>query len=134
MKIEIVQKELIVLQERIAVCRLPADAAIPDQASEASLWAAIRTKEELTLVLPETHVQPGWRTEASWRGLKVAGHLPFDTFGVIAGMSVPLAEARISIFIVSTFDTDYLLVREADLEEACDTLAGRGYKVHRQTR
>jgi hypothetical protein len=59
----------------------------------------------------------------------VEGPLAFEMTGVLAALSVPLAEAGIPIFVISTYDTDYLMVKSADLECACATLRGEGHIV-----
>lgn len=67
--------------------------------------------------------------ETGWRCLKVEGPLAFEMTGVLAAISAPLAHAEIAIFVVSTYDTDYLLVKAADLDRACTTLRDEGFVV-----
>lgn len=74
-------------------------------------------------------VPSGVRVEAGWRALAVQGPLDFDLTGIIAALAAPLAAARISIFAVSTYDTDYVLVRDRDLERAVLALRGAGHSV-----
>ena len=115
---------LSVLDERLAVCRLTPDAALPDWlAWDGALTAVCRTAEELSLVCREAEVPAEVRAERGWRAFKVAGPLDFALTGILASLAGPLAEAGISLFAVSTFDTDYLLVREADFERARTVLA-----------
>ena len=122
---------LILLPERFAVCRLAPDAPIPPLPLRASLVAMTLTAEELSLVLPETATPEGVKVEGGWRALRVAGVLDFSLTGVLASLAAPLAQAGVSIFAVSTYDTDYLLVRESDLEHTIGTLVGVGYEVRR---
>ncbi len=115
---------LTVLDDRLAVCRLVPDAALPDWLSwTGGLTAVCRTAEELSLVCREDELPEGVRAERGWRAFKVGGPLDFALTGILAGLAAPLAEAGISIFAISTFDTDYLLVRAADLERAREVLA-----------
>ena len=71
----------------------------------------------------------GIRCERGWRGLRVAGAVPFATVGLLAGLLSPLAEAGISVFAVSTFDTDYVLAKEEHWALALDVLRRQGYRI-----
>lgn len=88
-----------------------------------------RTPDELSLLCPVTYKVESDRKEQGWCGLKVAGSLAFEMVGVLAGLSRCLAEQGISIFAISTFDTDYLFVKSADLPNACQALVAAGYGV-----
>src|SRR5206468_8549222 len=81
-----------------------------------------RTPDELSIVCPDEAVPPDVEVESGWRALKVPGPIPFDQVGVLAALATPLAAAGISTFAVSTYDTDYVLVREPDLERALAAL------------
>jgi hypothetical protein len=123
-----------VLAERFAVCRLPPDSPIPPRPQACGLWSATLTGNELSLVLPEamlpeTAAPPGVPTERGWRALEVAGPLDFALTGIMASLSGPLAAAGISLFVVSTYDTDYVLVRDHDLERAREALEAAGHQV-----
>lgn len=122
------------------MCRLPAGAALPPWAAAALVAPATvvsitRTGSELSLVLAETALpeeataQPDLRVERGFRALEVAGPLDFSLVGVLAALAAPLAEAGVSLFAVSTFDTDHLLVREDDLGAATAALRGAGHSV-----
>ncbi|MEJ2190226.1 MAG: ACT domain-containing protein, partial [Acidobacteriota bacterium] len=84
---------------------------------------------EVSLVSVADAVPEGVRAEKGFRCLAVIGPLAFDITGVVAGLSVPLAEAEIPIFVVSTFDTDYLLVRSQYLDRAIQTLTNAGFRI-----
>src|SRR4051794_4125869 len=119
-----------VLPELLAVCRLGAADRVPSWALELheGLVSITRTPDELSVVCPDDAVPPDVEVEAGWRALKGARPIPFDQGGVLAGLAAPLAPARGSIFPVSTYDTDYVLVKAADLERALaalDTPDGR---------
>ena len=88
-----------------------------------------RTAEELSVVCREEVVPGGVRCERGWRCLRVAGTLDFSLVGVLALLLVPLAGAGVAVFCVSTFDTDYLLVRDADLARATEALGAAGHRV-----
>ncbi len=93
-----------------------------------------RTSDELSLVVAEEAVPrgataDGLRVQSGWRCLKVAGPLDFSLVGILASLAVPLAEAGVSIFAISTFDTDYLLVPASDLARAVAELKVRGHRV-----
>jgi hypothetical protein len=118
-----------VLPERLAVCRLAPDEPVPERLARAQFWSVTRTDEELSIVLPEELVPADWQAETGWRCLKVLGPLDFSLVGVLAFLAGSLAEAGVSIFAISTYDTDYILVKEGDLEQAKRSLAARGYTV-----
>ena len=118
---------LTLLPERLAVCRLEPGAPLPSPGRDCHLWSVTRTAEEVSVVLPEEDAAPGWKVEPGWRAFQVAGPLDFGLTGVVASLTQPLADAGIPVFVISTFDTDYLLVKEANLERARETLAGAGH-------
>jgi hypothetical protein len=120
---------LTLVPERFAVCRLAPDDPIPALPLRASLVSLTLTPGELSLVVPEEFAPAGATTEAGWRALRVAGVLDFSLTGVLASLATPLAQAKVSIFAVSTYDTDYLLVRESSLEQALSALRGSGHVI-----
>jgi hypothetical protein len=121
---------LVLLANHLAVCRLDGDAPMPDWAMQEGLFSITRTGDELSVVCPEVLVPDGIRAERGWRALRVAGVLDFSQVGVLASMASPLAVAGISLFALSTFDTDYLLIKEDDLGRAVEELAAVGHAVH----
>jgi hypothetical protein len=120
---------LCILPERLAVCRLPPDARLPDLPICTEFWSATRTGEELSVVLPEEAVQAGWKAEKDWCCLKVLGPLDLGLTGILASLAAPLAEAGVPIFAISTYDTDYILVKEENLEKARQALQISGHSV-----
>jgi hypothetical protein len=114
-----------------AVCRLGPDEAIPSWLPSCEFWSITRTDEELSVVAPEGAVPGTWQAERGWRCLKVQGPLDFGLTGILSSLSVPLAAAGISVFVLSTYDTDYLFVHAADLEKAANALAAGGHFVLR---
>jgi hypothetical protein len=124
--------ELTILSEELAVCRLAAQDDIPDWGWNREFCSITRTAQELSIVCRASDVPRNIKAERGWRALRVAGPLDFSLSGVLAGLATPLAEAAISIFSVSTFDTDYLLVRSYALEQATMVLRGAGHIVNSQ--
>ena len=120
---------LIVVDGTFAVCRLETDAPIPPWASAGSFFSITRTADELSIVCHEDAVPEGVISERGWCCLRVAGTMPFSVVGVLASLTAPLADAGISVFAISTFDTDYLLVKEKDRAAAVEALRGRGHSV-----
>ncbi|HSN87420.1 MAG TPA: ACT domain-containing protein [Thermoanaerobaculia bacterium] len=119
---------LALLPDRLAVCRLPPEAPLPTETG-GSLWSVTRTRAELSLVLAEDAVRDGWKAERGWRCLEVKGPLDFSLTGILASLATPLAEAGVSLFAVSTYDTDYVLVREESLDRAIRALRDAGHQV-----
>ncbi|WP_205544157.1 GNAT family N-acetyltransferase [Rubrobacter indicoceani] len=117
---------LLALEGRLAVCQVDrrATVAVP---REARFFSVTRTPEELSVVCDEEHAPEAFEVEVGWRAIKVDGPLAFATTGVISSLTGPLAEANIPVFSLSTFDTDYLLVKEAKLEEARGVLTEAGH-------
>ena len=112
-----------------AVCRLGADAPVPLWCAEGTFQSITRTAHELSIVCPSDAVPAEIQAQREYRGLAVRGPLDFSLVGVVASLSGPLAAASISIFVVSTYDTDYLFVRDAHLERAAGVLRGAGHTV-----
>jgi hypothetical protein len=121
---------LSVLPYHLAVCQLDPDVnMLPGWVLELPFWSVTRTTSELSLVLPEENVLPDWKSEKGWRGLMVRGPLDFSLVGILAALAAALAAAGIPIFALSTFDTDYLLVKEPDLFRAVEVLTASGYEI-----
>jgi uncharacterized protein len=116
----------------LAVCRLPAEDAVPSWAARAlpPLVSITRTTDELSVVLPQTEVPSDVQAEPGWRALSVRGPLPFHLTGVLASLAAPLAEAGVPIFVLSTHDTDWLLVGHDRVVDACAALEGAGHRIH----
>ncbi|MBX2823027.1 MAG: ACT domain-containing protein [Rhodothermaceae bacterium] len=115
--------------DRYAICKLPATSPVPTGFLHKPFFAVTRTSDELSIVLSEKAASPEWESEKGWRMLKVNGPLDFNIVGVVASISAPLAEAGIPIFVISTFDTDYLLVKDENLASSIRMLEGEGHEV-----
>ena len=115
---------LTLLPGLFAVCRLPPDQAPPVWLDwSADLASVTRTADELSIVCPTDKVPGDLAAERDWRTFKVEGPLDFALVGILAELSGALAEAGVSLFAISTYDTDYLLVRDDKLAEAKDGLS-----------
>ena len=112
----------------LAVCRLSANAELPTWVS-GDFRSITRTPDELSIVCDAKEVPQEVQAERGWRGLRVTGTLEFHLTGILASLASPLAEAGISIFVLSTFDTDYLLVKADALESAVQTLEAEGHEI-----
>jgi hypothetical protein len=109
--------------------KLDRNAAIPSWAANGELFSVTRTMDELSVVCPESNVPDEFTTERGWRCFRVAGQIAFSVVGVLASLTEPLAEAGIGLFVISTFDTDYLLVKGMDLDRAMEALRRYGHSI-----
>jgi len=114
---------LSILPDRFAVCRLDSNYPIPLWVLKSKEFFSItRTDEELSIVCFEDSVPYDVKAEKGWRAFKVEGPLDFSLSGILSSLINPLARKEISIFAISTYDTDYILVKEEQLAEAKDVL------------
>jgi len=114
---------------RFAVCKLSPGSAVPAWATAGDVFSVVRTAEELSVVCRQEMVPAGTHAEVDWRCLRVAGAMPFTLVGVLASLTGPVASAGVGVFAVSTFDTDYLLVKEAEFQPAVAALRKAGHSV-----
>jgi hypothetical protein len=120
-----------VLAEKLAVCRFAEDAPFPSWALQGGFFGVVRTRDETSIVCSEELVPDGALAEGGWTALMLEGPFPFSMTGVLASFLQPLAEALIPIFAVSTFNTDYVLIKSEDVERAVAALGEVGHeKVH----
>ena len=117
------------LEGRLAVCRLDAGVGIPAWATGESFFSVTRTEDELSVVCQEEEVPDGVTHEKGWQALKLEGPFELSMVGILSSVAAPLASAGASAFAVSTFDTDYVLVREWQLDLAIDALRECGNRV-----
>jgi hypothetical protein len=123
------KQQFVLLPETFAVCRLDPVSPIPSWPTQGSFWSISRSADELSIVCPEDAVPDEIRCERGWRCLHVGGTLPFSAVGILESITFPLARAGISVFAISTFDTDYLLVRGKDLTNALEALRQAGHRI-----
>lgn len=88
-----------------------------------------RTDDEVSIVCLDGAAPPSVKAERDWRGIKLHGPFAFDQFGILASFAVPLAENRIGIFAISTFDTDYVFVKQGNLSNAVSLLVTAGHTL-----
>jgi hypothetical protein len=123
--------DLDVLPGHFALCRLPASAAIPPWTEAVRRFLTMsRTADELSIVADAEVVPAGAAVRDDLRALRVRGPLPLEAVGILAALTVPLAQADIAVFAIATHDTDYLLLRESDLPPAVTALERAGHRVH----
>lgn len=113
----------------LAVCKIEPGADIPRWATRGNFFSVTKTSEELSIVCSQENVPVDVKAEKDWCYFKVAGPLDFGLTGILASLANPLAQAEISIFAVSTFDTDYLLVKKIYFEGAIEVLRIAGHEV-----
>lgn len=112
-----------------AVTQLPAGSAPPPWAMAGSFWNVSGTAEEVSVVCETAQVPPGTTSETGWALLKLQGPFAFELTGILAAVANPLRDAGVGIFAVSTFDTDYVLVKHAQLDDARAALRSAGHVV-----
>ncbi|MGZ4384651.1 MAG: ACT domain-containing protein [Gaiellaceae bacterium] len=114
----------------LAIARLPADAELPGWLPDRGSFVSLtRTSGELSVVCEQEAVPADVPAERGWRALAVAGTLDFALTGVLSSLAAPLAAAGVPIFVVSTHDTDYVLVRDDDLPRAAGALRAAGHSL-----
>ncbi|NJK45833.1 MAG: ACT domain-containing protein [Pleurocapsa sp. SU_196_0] len=114
-----------------AVCRLEPDAPVPDWAWHGAFSSVTRTSDELSIVCDSSVAPQGIKLERGWACMKLRGPFDFNLTGVLTSVLEPLRDAGIGIFAVSTFDTDYVLVKHTSLEVAVDALERAGHEFER---
>ncbi len=121
---------LLLEEETVAVCRLDPSEAVPEWALVGGFCSITRTGEELSIVCPDDGRIPAVvRCERDWRLLRVAGTQAFSLTGVLSSVLEPLARAGISIFAISTFDTDYVMVKAETLDASIVALRSAGHTI-----
>ncbi|MFT4939094.1 MAG: hypothetical protein ACI88A_002126 [Paraglaciecola sp.] len=124
------KQTLAVLSDSFTIHSLPGDAAIPPQVFTAPVYFIGKTQDELSLVVPNTIEIQSDDFDTDWRVLEVLGPLSLSMVGIMAQIGGVLAKAKISILVLSTFETDFFLVKQADLQNASAALNKDGYKVN----
>ena len=119
---------LSILEETYIIHKLDQSTNLPEELIECEFYSLSNSQEELSLVCPEQMLIQSENSSPNWKCLKVAGPLDLNLTGILAGLSDTLAKAKISIFAVSTFNTDYLLIQKQVLETAKSALKSAGYK------
>ena len=120
---------LTLLPQTLAICRLNPSDGVPAWPSASRFLTITSTPEEISIVCYQQLVPPGVNHEPDWRALKATGPLDFKLTGILVSLLTPLAQAGISVFAISTFDTDYLLVKQASLTDAIQVLKSAGHTI-----
>ncbi|MBZ5552791.1 MAG: ACT domain-containing protein [Acidobacteriia bacterium] len=120
---------LAVIQGEFGAARLDANEATPAWATQGLISSVTRTDEELSVVCDAGAIPPGVKAERGWRCLRVMGRLEFSLTGILASIVGPLAAAKVSIFAISTYDTDYVLVPGEAMGRAIESLRAAGHEV-----
>jgi hypothetical protein len=116
------QLHLHLLPEQFGIARLHPNTPIPNWAAKGSFNSITHTRDELSIVCPQKQIPDNVLAERDWRIFKVAGPLGFTLIGIISRISTALASHGVSIFTISTYDTDYVLVKEHELAKALTAL------------
>jgi len=122
------QLSIKVFDEILGVCRLAKDDQVPDWV-KGSFLSITRTSDELSIVCCQEYIPKNIKSEQGWRYFKVEGTLDFSLVGILSSLSGTLSRQGISIFAVSTYDTDYILVKELELDRAVEALRLDGHHV-----
>ncbi|MBU1344864.1 MAG: ACT domain-containing protein [Proteobacteria bacterium] len=118
--------QLTVLENIFTIHRFPPNYEIPIQVYDSEFYSICKTEEELSIVCRSSIQLNSEKSEMDWSCIKVIGPLDFSLTGILANVSTVLAEAKISIFAISTFDTDYILVKSEKLPLAKKVLLESG--------
>ena len=116
------------LSETFTIHKLSPDLSIPEEILKSNYYSVTKTDNELSVVCSELIEVKSLQSSKGWKCIKVKGPLDFNLTGIFAGISDILAQANISIFAISTFDTDYILVRSKDLSSTRNKLRKADYK------
>jgi uncharacterized protein len=116
------------LPGRLAVVRLDGKASVPDWASQGAIVATVRRSGELSVVCDESAVPDGCRAERGWIALQLEGPFAFTMTGVLASFLDPLGAAGVPVFVLSTFDTDVVMVKGEQAERAIEVLEREGHR------
>lgn len=124
---------LFVMEETLAIVKLQTSENLPVWAMKSeSFFSITRTTDEISIVTDQKFIPSDDEKitrDGPWRALKVEGPLQFALVGILANLTAPLAAAGISIFAISTYDTDYLLIKEEFFQKALSALNGEGYVI-----
>ena|SRR5579885_1212726 len=118
-----------ILTGHFAVCRLPAESVMPAWAELGSFVSVTRTPEELSIVCPYENVPKEERPESTWTCLKLQGPFAFTETGILGAFLEPLAMAGVGIFAISTYDTDYVLIQQQNIERGLAALQDAGHEL-----
>ncbi len=114
------------MPQKLAVAQIKPDEEIPkDWLSQSGFWTISKTADEISFIAEEKYISAFKKRDSGWRGLKLKGVYDFSQTGILESILKPLADAKVGILAVSTFNTDYVLVKETNLEKAKTVLMGK---------
>lgn len=113
---------------RFALCQLPAGSGIPDWAFTGGFHSVTVTSEEVSIICDQQAVPKGVKTQRDYVLLEIEGPFDFNAIGILQAFLAPLAQARIPIFAISTYNTDFVLVQEEFEQRALESLKKAGYE------
>ncbi len=116
-----------IVEGSFSICRLNIESPNPVWALSGVFYSITKTSDELSIVCESKNIPNDIKAEIGWGLIKVQGPLDFGLSGILASLANPLAVEKISIFAISTFDTDYIMVKEANLQKAKSTLENSGF-------
>lgn len=121
--------KLQLLDPEFGIIRFDAYDKIPDWIFKLEFYSITRTETELTIVCPSYKIPEPVDFDGGWKCLRVEGTFSFNEIGIIASLSNTLAQHGISIYVVSTYDTDYVSVKEKNINKTIEALQGQGHQV-----
>jgi hypothetical protein len=121
--------DLTILPDILGICQLKPDAAPPKWALRSPFFSITRTPDELSVVCAEAFIPENIAYEGGWRCFQVQGPLDFSLTGILASLATILAEAGVSTFAISTYETDYMLVKQAQVKRARGVLTQQGHRI-----
>lgn len=117
------------LNNKYGVCRLDKNELIPTWPQNSDFFSITKTSDELSIVCSQDDIPDDIKCEKDWRMLKILGPLDFSLIGILSSISTILAQKGISIFAISTYDTDYILVKNKDIDNAIAALIAERYEI-----
>lgn len=120
---------LIPLEGSFSICQLDPNSEIPAWAFDGDFYSITQTTDEISIICDHRHIPEYIKFDPGWRLLKIDGTFKFDEIGILNSITMPLAEAAISLLTVSTFDTDFILVKVSNFEQAIKVLENAGHKI-----
>ena len=121
--------KLELMKGQYGICRLDTKDTIPTWCQKGEFYSITKTADELSIVCLEDYIPNEIQAEKEWRIFKILGPLDFSLVGILSKISTLLAESKMSIFALSTYDTDYILVKQSTTLEAINQLRQAGYHV-----
>jgi uncharacterized protein len=117
---------LIPLTDSFTIYQVANEKEIPAEIYGSGFYSVTKTCDEISIVTSCETLFPQLKSEKGWKGFKVAGILDFSLVGIINELTKPLKENGISVFVVSTFNTDYLFVKETAFQQAIEIFSKTG--------